>query len=75
MIYHFKTIIQIERINQSFKQYLQYYVNNIQNNQIIVLLIVKLDLNKKILGNIKVIQFFAYFRKKSYLFKNQKIIS
>ena len=45
--YHPETDDQIERINQVLKQYLRHYVNNVQNNWIILLSMTQLTLSSK----------------------------
>ena len=75
--YHFEIDNQIKRINQALKQYLQHYVNNIQNIWIIFLSITHLIFNSKHFDTIKMTSFYANFERESNLldFKQSKVLS
>ena len=60
------------------KQYLRHYINNTQNNSILLLFITQLILNTKISNIIKISLFFANYKKKLNLFeifKKHKLIN
>jgi SAM-dependent MidA family methyltransferase len=70
--YHPVTNEQTERTNQSLKQYLRHYVNNIQNNWVSLLSMAQLTLNAKISDTTKVTSFFANFGKEPNLFGRER---
>ena len=68
-IYYSKTNDQIEKTNQSFEQYLRYYVNNTQTNWILFLFMTQLTLNARVSNTTKISSFFANFEKDFNLFE------
>ncbi len=70
--YHPVTNDQTERTNQSLKQYLRHYVNNIQNNWISLLSMTQLALNAKVSDTTKVTPFFVNFGKELNLFDQER---
>jgi fido (protein-threonine AMPylation protein) len=70
--YHPVTNGQTERTNQSLKQYLRHYVNNIQNNWVSLLSMAQLALNAKVSDIIKMTPFFVNFGKESNLFNQER---
>ena len=74
IVYHFEIDGQTERINQALKQYLRHYVNNIQNNWIILLFMTQLTLSSKHFDTTKMTLFYANFERESNLlnFNSQK---
>jgi len=71
-IYHPTTNRQTERTNQSLEQYLRHYVNNIQNNWVLLLSIAQLALNTKISDITKITSFFANYGKEPNLFGRER---
>ena len=65
--YHSKIDDQTEKNNQALKQYLQHYVNNVQNNWIVLLFMRQLTLNSKHFDTIKMTSFYANFERESNL--------
>ena len=66
--FHPQTNEQTKRTNQSLKQYLRHYINNIQSNWVKLLLMTQLILNAKVSNTTKMTSFFANFEKESNLF-------
>ena len=70
--YHFQTNEQTKRANQSLKQYLRHYVNNVQTNWVKLLFVAQLTLNAKVSNITKVTSFFANHERKSNLFEKSR---
>jgi hypothetical protein len=70
--YHSITNGQIERTNQSLKQYLRHYINNTYSNWVSLLSMAQLALNAKVLNITKVTSFFANYDKESNLFGEER---
>ncbi len=71
-VYYPVTDSQTEKTNQSLKQYLKHYINNIYSNWILFLSIIQLVFNAKISDITKITLFFANYSKKSNLFEKER---
>ena len=73
IVYHPQTDGQTEKINQILKQYLQYYINYRQNNQIELLLLAQFAYNSNTII-IGLSPFYVNYRYELIILKKSKII-
>ena len=70
--FHPQTNEQTKKTNQSLKQYLRHYINNIQSNWVKLLFMAQLTLNAKVSNTTKTTSFFANFGRESNLFEKPR---
>ena len=69
--YHSRTDEQTERINQTLKQYLRYYVNYHQDNWVELLSMTQIAINSKISNITKISSYFVNHERESNLFERK----